>query len=229
MKLYQAECEAFNVPESGLSSFFDGVQALLFDMDNTLYTNKQYEKDQIDLPVTRLAAILGKTFEQTSADIAQIRKNYTDTHKGQTISLCNIFLSYGVSVEESVKIREEVLKPERYLKEDKKLELVLRKLSSRFSLAVVTNNPVSIAERTLSLLGVKSLFRAIAGLDTCMVSKPDPAVYLKAAKMCAVDIKNCVSIGDRYSIDIKPALEIGMKAILVDGVEDVYKLADDSR
>ncbi|GHU60966.1 hypothetical protein FACS189445_2140 [Spirochaetia bacterium] len=34
----------------------------------------------------------------------------------------------------------------------------------------------------------------------------------------------CVSIGDRYDIDLLLPLELGMGGILVDGVEDVYKV-----
>jgi phosphoglycolate phosphatase/putative hydrolase of the HAD superfamily len=229
MKLYTVRDQSFPVPAAGLESRnfpLVEIQAILFDMDNTLYTSDEYAKEQIDLPVTRLAEILGKTFTQISVEISQIRRNYSDVHNGQTISLCDIFLSFGVSVEESVKIREEVLRPEKHLSGDKKLILVLQELASRFSLAVVTNNPVSTAVRTLSILGVKDFFRAIVGLDTCMVSKPDTAPMLKAALLCETDVKKCISIGDRYSIDISPALELGMSGILVDGVEDVYKLPE---
>ncbi|MDR2729937.1 MAG: HAD family hydrolase [Treponema sp.] len=229
MKLYTAQNQFFPVHTAGFVrrvSPLDEIQAILFDMDNTLYTNNEYAKEQIDLPVTRLAEILGKSYTQMIAEISQIRKNYSDVHMGQAISLCGIFLSFGVSVEESVKIREEVLQPEKHLNEDKKLTFVLKELALRFPLAVVTNNPVLVAVRTLSILGVKDFFRAIVGLDTCMVSKPHPAPLLKAALLCETNVKKCISVGDRYFIDISPALELGMSGVLVDGVEDVYKLPE---
>ena len=36
--------------------------------------------------------------------------------------------------------------------------------------------------------------------------------------------ETCVSIGDRYDIDLDIPLKLGMGAILVDGVEDVCEL-----
>jgi len=47
---------------------------------------------------------------------------------------------------------------------------------------------------------------------------------LEAARLCGVSQEKCVSVGDRFDIDIALPLELGMGGILVDGVEDVYKL-----
>jgi phosphoglycolate phosphatase/putative hydrolase of the HAD superfamily len=38
--------------------------------------------------------------------------------------------------------------------------------------------------------------------------------------------ETCVSIGDRYDIDLDIPLQMGMGGILVDGVEDVYCLPE---
>jgi phosphoglycolate phosphatase/putative hydrolase of the HAD superfamily len=91
---------------------------------------------------------------------------------------------------------------------------------------VVTNNPVSIAKRTLRVLGVEDLLHAIIGLDTCGVSKPHKEPFTRAAGLCGAAPEACVAVGDRYDIDIALPLELGMGGILVDGVEDVYKLPE---
>jgi phosphoglycolate phosphatase/putative hydrolase of the HAD superfamily len=200
--------------------------ALLFDMDNTLYTNDEYAQTQIELPIERLAKLQGKTFAQMNEEIAQYRKRWAETHNGTSVSLGNTFLHFGVSIEENVRWREELCRPEDYLAEDKKLRSALLELASHFTLAVVTNNPVSVTFRTLSSLGVRDIIANIAGLDTCFLSKPNKEIFLKAADMCGVSARKCVSIGDRYDIDIALPLELGMGGILVDGVEDVYKLPE---
>jgi phosphoglycolate phosphatase/putative hydrolase of the HAD superfamily len=64
------------------------------------------------------------------------------------------------------------------------------------------------------------------GLDTCLLSKPNREIFLKAAAMCEVSANRCISVGDRFDIDIALPLELGMGGILVDGVEDVYKLPE---
>jgi len=200
--------------------------ALLFDMDCTLYTHDEYARTQIDLPIERLARLQGKSFEQMNAEIAEFRKNWADSHGGKSISLGNILLAYGISIEEIIRWREELYRPEKYLCEDKKLRSALEKLKDRFSLAVVTNNPVSVAVRTFSVLGVHDILQKIVGLDTIGLSKPDKAHYYKAAELCGVLTRQCISIGDRFDIDIALPLELGMGGILVDGVEDVYKLPE---
>ena len=209
----------FALPEKGKLAF-------LFDIDRTLYTNDEYAQSQIDLPIEHLARLRGKTFEQMNAEVAEYRKNWADSHNGKEISLGNTFLHLGVSIEDTIRWREELCRPEDYLCEDKKLRAVLMELASRFSLAVVTNNPLSVAVRTLSVLGVHDILQKIVGLDTFGISKPNERILLEAARLCGVSRERCVSVGDRFDIDIALPLELGMGGILVDGVEDVYKLPD---
>ncbi|MCL2127926.1 MAG: HAD family hydrolase [Treponema sp.] len=200
--------------------------AVLFDMDSTLYSNSAYAQSQIDLPVERLARRHGVSFDEMSGEIARYRKEWADGHEGRKISLANIFLTFGVSIDESCKWRGELCRPEDYLCEDRRLRSALERLKSRFLLSVVSNNPVSVAERTLAVLGAGDLFHAIVGLDTCGVSKPHAEPFLRAADLCGAGPEDCVSVGDRYDIDIALPLELGMGGILVDGVEDVYKLPE---
>ncbi|MDR0584949.1 MAG: HAD family hydrolase [Treponema sp.] len=200
--------------------------AVLFDMDSTLYTHPEYQRSQLDLPVGRLARLRGKSFEEMNGEIARCREEWAAAHGGRKISMGKAFEAFGVSIAESVRWREELYEPERYLADDPRLCAALGKLAVRFALAVVTNNPVSIARRTLAALGASGFFRAIVGLDTCGVSKPHEAPFCKAAELCGAAAPFCVSVGDRYDIDIALPLELGMGGVLVDGVEDVYKLPD---
>jgi len=198
--------------------------AILFDMDCTLYTHDEYAQTQIDLPIERLARLRGKTFEQMKGEIDQFRKNWSAANNGKSISLGNVFLSFGISIEENVRWRKELCRPEDYLTQDKKLRRALEELSRSFSMAVITNNPVSVAVRTLSILGVHDILQKIVGLDTLSLSKPHKDIFFKAAEVCGVSPEQCISIGDRYDIDIALPLELGMGGILVDGVKDVYEL-----
>ena len=201
-------------------------EAILFDMDSTLYTNPEYVRTQLDLPVMRLAQIQGKPLQRMNREIDDYRESWAAGHNGQAISLGNVFKAFGVSIEESIRWREELYRPEQYLSQDKHLRAGLLRLASCFAFAVVTNNPVSIALRTLSALGVEDLFQVIVGLDTCGVSKPHETPFRKAAELCGAVPEHCVSVGDRYDIDIALPLELGMGGVLVNGVEDVYELPE---
>jgi len=200
--------------------------AILFDVDSTLYTNPEYARSQIDLPIEKLARMRGISFNQMNDEMNQYRDNWVKEHNGQGISHGNIFKAFGIGISESVKWREELCRPEQYLSKDPRLRSTLERLGDCFALGVVTNNPVSIAKRTLGALGVDDMFRALVGLDTCGVSKPHREPLTRAAALCGAPFEACVSVGDRYEIDIALPLELGMGGILVDGVEDVYKLPE---
>jgi phosphoglycolate phosphatase/putative hydrolase of the HAD superfamily len=197
---------------------------LIFDMDGTLYTNSVYLESQTDLLVERLAGRKGKDPALMGEEISRFQEAWIREHPGRRISLSLILEGFGVSMAENVRWREELYRPEAYLEADARLRETLLVLAESYKLAVLTNNPVSIAARTLRRLGVEDLFPVPVGLDTCMVSKPHEIPFRKAAEESGVDISRCVSIGDRYEIDIALPLEMGMGGVLVEGVEDVYRL-----
>jgi phosphoglycolate phosphatase/putative hydrolase of the HAD superfamily len=201
-------------------------KAVLFDMDCTLYSNPEYGQLQIDLLIEKLARLRGKTFDEMNNEITLFKKNWAQEHDGKQISIGNTFTYFGISIHENVQWRKELYHPEQYLSSDQRLRSALEDLESRYTLAVVTNNPVSIAIKTLSVLGVEKLIYEIVGLDTCGVSKPSEEMFMRAAILCGAVPESCVSVGDRYDIDIALPLELGMGGILVDGVEDVYNLPD---
>jgi phosphoglycolate phosphatase/putative hydrolase of the HAD superfamily len=198
--------------------------ALIFDMDLTLYSHEEYGRSQIESLVEKLAERQGLSFAEMSDKIETYRKDWAASHSGQWLSLSAVLAAWGVSMEENIRWREESYRPERYLRPDPRLSAALEGLSASYTLAVVTNNVVSIARRTLAVLGVERHFHSIAGLDTCGLAKPHPEPFFQAAKMLGVPPEACVSIGDRYDVDLRTALELGMGGILVDGVEDVYRL-----
>jgi phosphoglycolate phosphatase/putative hydrolase of the HAD superfamily len=203
-----------------------GAGLLIFDMDGTLYTNHAYLKSQTGLLLERLAARKGKDPALLEEEIFRFQEAWIRGHPGKRISLSNILEAFGISMEENVRWREELYRPEAYLKADPRLRETLLALADSYKLAVLTNNTVSIAARTLRCLGLEGLFPVLVGLDTCMVSKPHEIPFRRAAEESGVAADRCVSIGDRYEIDIALPLEMGMGGILVDGVEDVYALPE---
>ncbi|MDR3138525.1 MAG: HAD family hydrolase [Treponema sp.] len=200
--------------------------ALLFDMDSTLYTHPEYARAQVDPLIKRFGQKLGKDFPGARREIEDYRRNWAASHGGRTLSLGFVFAAYGITMEENIRWREESCEPGLYLKADPVLRDTLAVLASAFALAVVTNNPVSVARKTLDVLGVADLFKVLVGLDTCRVSKPHKAPFLKAAENLGLSPETCISVGDRYDIDLALPLELGMGGILVEGVGDVYKLPE---
>ncbi|MFP4364836.1 MAG: HAD family hydrolase [Spirochaetia bacterium] len=202
------------------------ISSLVFDIDMTLYRCETYYGTQKDLQVKRLASLRGETLHETEAKLNEVRQQYSKENQGRGLSLGNTFKEFGIPIETSVQWRKELFHPEHFLKQDKELQKTLDLLSSGYSLICVTNNPAQIGRRTIKALGVEDYFIDVIGLDHTMVSKPHRAPYELALEKLNTLAGNCVSIGDRYTVDLEAPLEMGMGGILVESMDDVYSLPD---
>jgi HAD superfamily hydrolase (TIGR01549 family) len=200
------------------------IHGLVFDIDKTLYDNDQYARAQIDLLIERLSLERAETVAETRRAILRWQEEYAAANDGARQSLGNTFAAFGVPIETSVAWREELIHPEHFLTPDEHLATALEELARDYRIIAVTNNPVRVGRATLEALGVGWLFGHVVGLDSTLRSKPDPAAFRRAAEVLECDPGTVVSVGDRYEVDIVPALSIGMGGVLVDGVSDVYSL-----
>lgn len=198
-------------------------RALLLDFDGTLYMHKAYGAFQNDVLIERLARERGESLESMKT-LLEARRAERRAAGGGPTSLGNLFVDFGVDIPTSVAWRLELIDPRKWLSPDPKLAGVLAELATRFGLALVTNNPAELGRRGLAALGIAASVSVVVGLDDCMASKPDPAPYALAAKRLGVEAGSCISVGDRFDVDLAPALSLGMGGIEVAGVEDVYAL-----
>ncbi len=202
------------------------LDTIIFDIDSTLYTSEAYAIEQVDVQIRHFAEKRGISNRSARNLISEFRRNWKNQHGGKKISLGNTLLHFGVSIEESIKMRETLLEPKNFLSRDEKLIQTLSVLQKKFNLICVTNNPVLPAKKTLDALGVSCFFRNVIGLDVCKKSKPAKEPFELAAKLTGSRFERCISIGDRYDMDISIPLALGMGGILVGGVEDVYRLPE---
>ena len=200
------------------------VKAFLFDIDGTLYTSDEYVTEQVDVQLRHFARVRGITADEARDMVASYRAKWSAEHGGAKISLGNALVAFGVSIQESVAWRNELLRPEDYLAPDDDLIAALQRLSSSHKLVCVTNNPVKAARRTLRAVDIEGLFCAVVGLDTCWASKPSAAMLDEALRLAGARASECVAVGDRFDIDLDLPLKMGMGAVLVAGAEDVVAL-----
>lgn len=214
--------QTYNLPKN--------PRVLIFDIDSTLYTCPEYAHEQIDSQVRHWAALNGYSADGARNMIADFRRKWAAEHNGQKISLGNLFKFFGVSIETSIEWRKKLFNPADYLRRDEKLIAALTELSKKFYMICVTNNPVEPARKTLEVIGISDLFPEIVGLDTCMASKPSKKILDKAMELASVALgweisySDCISVGDRYDIDLALAIELGMGGVLVSGSEEVCNL-----
>lgn len=197
--------------------------ALLFDIDNTLYRNDAYVDAQV-------AAIIGRYAQREGVghDVALSRvdaaRHLVEHQTGARPSLSNALVTLGVSIRESVGWREEEIEPESWLAPDATVQSIIETLARRWTLIALTNNPASIGARSLHALGLAPHFHATVGLDTRLESKPDWGPFAAALELAETVPERAVMVGDRYEVDLEPFIARGGSGLLIEAYEDLYSL-----
>ena len=90
------------------------------------------------------------------------------------------------------------------------------KLASRLfdSIGLVSDSDVEVADGILEATGIKSYFLVVVVSGEIGIRKPDPRIFLEAAKRLNVSPEECVMIGDSLR-DIKGSKNAGMKSVLL--------------
>lgn len=199
---------------------------IIFDIDSTLYTNQAYAIEQVDIQIREFAKSQNISESKARTLISNFRKEWSKQNNGKKISLGNTFIHFGVTIEDSIKMRETLLEPSLFLKKDEQLIKTICKLKEKYKIICVTNNPVIPARKTLEAIGISEFIPEIIGLDTCHKSKPAIEPFMLAVKKMNTTAEKCISVGDRFDMDLALPLELGMSGILVSNVKQVYTLPD---
>ncbi len=95
-----------------------------------------------------------------------------------------------------------------------KLRPVLERLRGRYLLGVVSNFYGNL-EDVLRAEGLRDLFTVVADSGALGVTKPEPGIFLHAAKAMNSSPEECVMIGDSIARDMAGATGVGMKKALL--------------
>lgn len=200
------------------------AKALIFDIDLTLYDNLDYYNSQERLVMEKLARELDRSCDDVIAEVVKLRDD-AQKHQGRRPTLGGtIARHYGFDIREIVRWREELFEPEQYLDKDQELHDTLAELSGRYMIAAVTNNPTSIARRTLKALDIERFFKPVIGLDCTYVPKPSMIPYNLVLQDFGIYAENIIVIGDRYEVDLELPVKHGMGGILIEALDEVRQL-----
>jgi putative hydrolase of the HAD superfamily len=89
---------------------------------------------------------------------------------------------------------------------------LVRKLSKKITVGVVSNGLPDVQYTKLETLGLRDLFSCIVLSEEFGVRKPDSRIFLHAASILKMQPSECLYIGDSYPIDIIGAKNAGMQA-----------------
>lgn len=94
---------------------------------------------------------------------------------------------------------------------------VVEYLAERYDLALVSNFYGNL-RAVLQDFGLLRCFKVVIDSTEAGIRKPDPAIYQQAIDSLGLTADEVTVIGDSYNKDIRPALSLGCKAIMVRGL-----------
>lgn len=105
---------------------------------------------------------------------------------------------------------------------------VLEKLSKRYHLGVLANQPASKLDR-LKRDGIYAYFDVCLLSDCVNMQKPDIIFFEYALEKIQCDSQNVIMVGDRLDNDIMPAKKAGMKTVRIrQGLNAVQEAFDNT-
>lgn len=190
------------------------MRAIIFDVDNTLI---DWQNEYIFV-LKNLLLEINPNF--TEKEILKI-DNVIDTNEKFLTELNkDSFLKYindktGLTFD--MNFLNNLIKGQgKCYKDDNELIETIKYLASKYDLFVISNWFTETQKLRLENLGIAKYFKKIIGGDENYF-KPDTRCFDIILKDYKVD--ECVYVGDKLDVDIKPALSIGMDAIWKTNIE----------
>lgn len=182
------------------------VKAILFDLDNTLYTEESGIFDLID---QRMNEWLISNLKVSPEDVNHFRSHYFMKY-GTTLR--GLMLHHDVKPHDFLHYVHDVPVDE-FLSADEELRRMLSRIQMRK--IIFTNSDERHANRILTTLGIRDLFEKIFDIEAMhFVPKPNPEPYRLALDYLNAAPSECLLIDDMER-NLKPAKELGMQTILI--------------
>jgi len=197
------------------------VEAVLFDIDDTLFDREGAQDMVLDIIVNERAALFD------GLDIDKIRRAFMESDRITNEEY------YGGTLLEPFRSRRsklflEMLDLNSSLWEDINalyverypmvyapvpgVQHVVEKLSRGFKLGVVSNGFPDVQYRKLDGLGIRDRFGCIVLSEEVGLNKPDPEIFKYAASFLNVQPSVCLYVGDLFEMDVVGAKGAGMLA-----------------
>jgi putative hydrolase of the HAD superfamily len=183
-----------------------GMKAILFDLDNTLYSDKSGVFDLID---QRMSEWLTSRLNIPWSEVREFRRKYFLQY-GTTLR--GLMLHHNVDPGDFLDYVHDVPVVE-FLSADMELDETLAGIQCRK--LVFTNSDAKHARRILEALEVSRHFEKIFDIhEMKFIPKPNPEPYQLVLDYLQVAPEDCLLIDDMER-NLNPAYDLGMKTILI--------------
>jgi putative hydrolase of the HAD superfamily len=183
------------------------IQAIVFDLDNTLYPASSGVMQQID---RRIGEYVEQRLGISAEDALELRRTYCETFGTTLRGLLHYYTD--IETEEYLRFVHDI-RIEALLHFDPKLDAALAAVPARK--VIFTNSPREHAERVLQAQGLLHHFERIFDLRYFdLVGKPDPACYQHVLDYLEIPGTDALMLEDS-AFNLPPAKALGMTTMLV--------------
>jgi len=199
------------------------VQAIIFDLDGTLYVNKNLAGEIKRSAAAYIAGLKGVSNETAAILIRETREKLS-REKGREATLSAVCAELGGSAAGFHAFATPLLHPEKHLRPDHRVTKLLAALAGRYELYIYTNNNQTLTDRVLIALGLSGLFDGIFTIEDSWRPKPDRKVLSYIFATIRKDPRQCLFVGDRYDVDLRLPVEMGCASFLVTDIQGLLTL-----
>tara|TARA_B100001778_G_scaffold331701_2_gene336564 strand:- start:486 stop:1133 length:648 start_codon:yes stop_codon:yes gene_type:complete len=198
----------------------ENCKAIIFDMDGVLWKSSKIHykafcdtlKDE-KLKPPSYKYIAGKRTDDVMKEICREQIKKYDHYIVQRL------------IEKKQKLaREELQKNPPVAKNCIK---TLKKLSTKYTLALATSGSSENVKTFLSFTGLENIFKSIISGDDVESAKPDPEIYLLTVKRLNLTANECLVVEDSLN-GIMSAHNAGVKSIAITGTHKQTELSSSS-
>jgi putative hydrolase of the HAD superfamily len=180
-------------------------QAILFDLDDTLYDLRSYWRGRLwralDMARAGLPELDHEVLLRTAMDERVYMEQWPDFLRRQ-----------GVADEALIAATHDAFQRDWF----EQMELyddtihTLESLRRRYRLGLITNGPASIQRAKIERFGLAGYFDALIVSGEVGVAKPDPAIFALALRQLGVAPRDALFVGDSPEHDMRGAEAAGM-------------------
>jgi FMN phosphatase YigB (HAD superfamily) len=131
-------------------------------------------------------------------------------------SISSAVKSLGIEDEVFSKHQGFFLNPELHISRDDELVGLLRGLRLQFKIALHTNTRRDFVGRVLQAIGLTTAdFDLVVAGGDGLDPKPSRSSLERILTELSVNANNCYAVGDRWLVDLQPAVDLGIKPVHV--------------
>lgn len=201
------------------------LQAVLFDLDDTLYDHLHSARHGLKKmsdrhPVMQTIAFteLEQRYSEILEDIhTQLLRNEITQREARVTRTQKLFGSFDLKLDDEAAFAEYKQFREDYDAVCRVVEggreLLQRLTQAKLRLAIITNNMVVEQIAKLKRLGIDDCFEVVSISEAIGVAKPAAKIFEVTLERLSLTVDQVVMVGDSLTSDIAGAMRVGMRSV----------------